>query len=131
RYCRGTNRICKHTDRQQVPVRPGGLLLPGEAHAAAGPVGVTENAGGDDLAEGLQHGLQLLLVHGERQPGSLPARNPTCPARRAGWKRTAGLRQPARPSWESPPPHLPQLPAPHLNRQQPDTFRSTKPSPRS
>lgn len=44
---------------------------PGEAHTAAGAVGVSEDAGGDDLAEGLEHALQLLLVNGQRQVGDV------------------------------------------------------------
>ena len=42
-------------------------LLPGKAHSPAGSVGVTEDASGNGLAEGLQHVLQLLLVHGHGQ----------------------------------------------------------------
>ena len=46
-------------------------LVPGKAHPSAGPVGVTEDASGNGLAEGLQHVLQLLLVHGQRQVGDV------------------------------------------------------------
>lgn len=42
-------------------------LIPGKTHSPAGSVGVTEDASGNGLAEGLQHVLQLLLVHGHRQ----------------------------------------------------------------
>ena len=50
---------------------PACSVLPGEADPPAVPCGVTEDACGDDLAEGLQHGLQLLLVHGHRQVGDV------------------------------------------------------------
>ena len=46
-------------------------VVPGEAHAPAGAAGVPEDARGDGLAEGLQHALQLLLLHGERQVGQV------------------------------------------------------------
>ena len=44
---------------------------PGESHPAAGPVSVSENAGGNDLTEGLEHALQLLLIHGHWQVGDV------------------------------------------------------------
>lgn len=44
---------------------------PCKSHATAGPVGVPEDPGGNDLAEGLQHVFQLLLVHGHRQVGDV------------------------------------------------------------
>lgn len=44
---------------------------PGKSHAAAGPVGIPQDTCGDDLAEGLEHALQLLLVHGHRQVGDV------------------------------------------------------------
>ncbi len=46
-------------------------FIPGKAHSSAGAVSVTENASGNGLAEGLQHVLQLLLVHGQRQVGDI------------------------------------------------------------
>ena len=51
--------------------RNGVCCVPGEAHASAGTVGIPEDARGDDLAEGLQHALQLLFVHGQRQVGDV------------------------------------------------------------
>lgn len=45
--------------------------VPGKADSSAGTVGIAENACGDHLAEGLQHALQLLLVHGQGQVGDI------------------------------------------------------------
>ena len=42
-------------------------LIPGKTYTPAGSIGVTEDASRNGLAEGLQHVLQLLLVHGHRQ----------------------------------------------------------------
>lgn len=44
---------------------------PGEADPSAVPAVVSEDAGGDDLTERLQHLLQLLLVHRQRQVGQV------------------------------------------------------------
>lgn len=44
---------------------------PGEAHASAVAAVISEDPRGDDLAEGLQHILQLFLVHRERQVGNV------------------------------------------------------------
>lgn len=50
----------------------GGLCeLPGKANATAGATGISEDAGGDDLAEGLQHALQFLLIHRHWQVGDV------------------------------------------------------------
>ena len=46
-------------------------VVPGKAHSSAGAAGVSQDAGGDGLAEGLQHALQLLLLHGDRQVGDV------------------------------------------------------------
>lgn len=46
-------------------------LLPGKSHPTAGPIGISEDAGGDDLAEGLEHALQLLFIHRHRQVGDV------------------------------------------------------------
>lgn len=45
--------------------------IPGESHTSAGTVGVSEDACGDDLTEGLQHAFQLLLIHRERKVGDV------------------------------------------------------------
>lgn len=44
---------------------------PGEAHAPAVATVVSEDPRGDDLSEGLQHVLQLFLVHREGQVGNV------------------------------------------------------------
>lgn len=44
---------------------------PCEANASACPVSVAEDTGGDHLTEGLQHGLQFLLIHGNGQVGDV------------------------------------------------------------
>lgn len=44
---------------------------PGEAHASAVPAVVSEDSSGDDLTEGLQHFLQLLFIHRQRQIGNV------------------------------------------------------------
>jgi len=44
---------------------------PGEANAPAVAAVVPEDPRGDDLAEGLQHVLQLFLVHREGQVGDV------------------------------------------------------------
>lgn len=46
-------------------------LSPGKPHPTAGPVGISEDAGGDDLAKGLEHALQLLLIHWYWQVGDV------------------------------------------------------------
>lgn len=46
-------------------------LLPGKAYTSAGSIGITEDACGNGLAEWLQHVLQFLLVHGQRQIGDV------------------------------------------------------------
>lgn len=50
---------------------PGTTLSPGKSHPAAGPISVSEDAGGNDLAEGLEHALQLLLIHRYWQVGDV------------------------------------------------------------
>ena len=45
--------------------------IPGEADPSADPVGVPQDARGDDVTERLQHVLQLLLIHGYRQVGDV------------------------------------------------------------
>jgi len=45
--------------------------LPGKSNTAAGPVGISEDASRNDLAKGLQHALQLLLIHRHRQVGDV------------------------------------------------------------
>lgn len=52
-------------------VQKGRLGSPGKADPSTGAVGVAENACGDDLTEGLQHALQLLLIHGQGQVGDI------------------------------------------------------------
>lgn len=42
-------------------------LHPCKADPSAGPAGVSQDPGRDDLAKGLQHALQLLLIHGQWQ----------------------------------------------------------------
>lgn len=61
-------RCCTHTPPSSI-APPWRRLppVPSEAHAAAGPVGVPQDAGRDHLPEGLQQRLQLLLVHPRRQ----------------------------------------------------------------
>ena len=49
----------------------GWMALPGKSHSSAGPVCITQDAGGDGLAEGLQHVLQLLFIHGQGQVGDV------------------------------------------------------------
>ena len=44
---------------------------PGEAHAPAVATVVSKDPRGDDLSEGLQHVLQLFLIHWERQVGNV------------------------------------------------------------
>lgn len=44
---------------------------PGKAHASAVPAVVSEDSSGDDLTEGLQHFLQLLFIHRQRQIGNV------------------------------------------------------------
>lgn len=44
---------------------------PGEPDAPAVPAVVSEDPGGDDLTERLQHLLQLLLIHRQRQVGQV------------------------------------------------------------
>lgn len=46
-------------------------LSPSKADPSAGPAGVAQDPSGDDLAEGLQHPLQLLLIHGQREVGDV------------------------------------------------------------
>ena len=47
------------------------ISVPGEAHASADPVGVPQDPRGDDVAQGLQHVLQLLLIHGYGEVGDV------------------------------------------------------------
>lgn len=44
---------------------------PGEAHSSAVAAVVSEDPCGDDLAKGLQHVVQLFLVHREGQVGNV------------------------------------------------------------
>lgn len=53
------------------PIRVTREPPPGESHPAAGPVGISENAGGNDLSEGLEHAVELLFVHGHWQVGNV------------------------------------------------------------
>lgn len=59
----------KHLGVLNVFAQP--KCVPGEAHSSAGAVGVTQDASGDGLAEGLQHVLQLLFVHRQGQVGDV------------------------------------------------------------
>lgn len=56
---------------QQLRSKLDARVPPGEAHASAAAAVVSEDPRGDDLAEGLQHVVQLLLVHGQRQVGNV------------------------------------------------------------
>ena len=45
--------------------------IPGKADSSAQAVGIPQYPCGDDMTEGLQHVLQLLLIHGQRQVGDV------------------------------------------------------------
>lgn len=45
--------------------------VPGEADSSADPIGIPQYPCGDDVTQGLQHVLQLLLVHRHRQVGDV------------------------------------------------------------
>lgn len=44
---------------------------PGEAHAPTAAAVISEDPRGHHLAKGLQHGVQLLLIHRKRQVGDV------------------------------------------------------------
>ncbi len=44
---------------------------PGKADSSAQPIGVPQYPCGNDMTEGLQHVLQLLLIHGQWQVGDV------------------------------------------------------------
>ncbi len=45
--------------------------VPGEADSSADPVGIPQYPRGDDVTQGLQHVLQLLLIHRYWQVGDV------------------------------------------------------------
>lgn len=46
-------------------------FLPGEADSSADTIGIPQYPRGDDVTQGLQHILQLLLIHGHWQVGDV------------------------------------------------------------